>query len=202
MRKSPAASCSRIYDHDSSGQAPCVVEACAVSVHEGADTGRCGTRPAYEDCQFSAESVHVHPHHIKMSVGDTNKRAQQNQYQPRPFFSDSLPILASSSETSKRTASTRVAESCLAHSCSEKCPHGTQHRKPRMVWSEDLHNQFLRAVTDIGLRHAVPKSIHKVSSSRLLFVVVGFLKGISVQEPTCTLCHVTLHSLDSCMHQC
>jgi hypothetical protein len=45
---------------------------------------------------------------------------------------------------------------------SRRAPGSEQKRSRRMMWSDQLHRQFLQALSDIGLRHAVPKTIMQV----------------------------------------
>lgn len=40
--------------------------------------------------------------------------------------------------------------------------HGRAIKRPRLVWTNDLHQRFVRAVKDIGDAKAVPKAIMKV----------------------------------------
>lgn len=39
---------------------------------------------------------------------------------------------------------------------------GRALKRPRLVWTDDLHKRFLKAVKDIGDGKAVPKAIMKV----------------------------------------
>jgi SHAQKYF class myb-like DNA-binding protein len=195
MRNSPGPSCSNNDSHDVTGIAPSALGDGAKSVQQGAEIARSGTRPAYEDCQCSADSLNPSTNHIISSIGGTNTRALQAPYQRMPYFPEALPIFAKASEPSKpATASTGVAKSCAANSSSEgKRSHGMDYKKSRMVWSEDLHNQFLRALTDIGLRHAVPKTIMQVNSARSLSFLFYCSVSQVMPQPMYMFSHVTLN---------
>jgi SHAQKYF class myb-like DNA-binding protein len=181
MRKSPAPSCSNDKNHDSNCIAPSAFEDDAKSMQQDAEITRNGTRPAYEDRRCSTDILNPCAHHLIQYIGNTSTRAQQAPCRRTRYFPEALSkasepskpyfpeALFKASEPTKPTASTDVAESFAAQSGSEdKRSHGRICKKSRMVWSEDLHNQFLKALTDIGLRHAVPKLILQVRSTRLL----------------------------------
>jgi SHAQKYF class myb-like DNA-binding protein len=157
MRSSPGPSCSNNDSHDVTGIAPSALGDGAKSVQQGTEIARSGTRPAYEDFQCSADSLNPSTNHMVPSSGDNNTRPLQTSYQRMPYFPEASKPFA---------ACTSVAKSFAANSSSEgKRSRGMDYKKSRMVWSEDLHTQFLRALTDIGLRHAVPKTIMQVRSS-------------------------------------
>ncbi|CAL8465155.1 g4690 [Coccomyxa elongata] len=42
---------------------------------------------------------------------------------------------------------------------SRRDPSGRGHKKPRLVWTAELHARFMNAVTHLGVKHAVPKTI-------------------------------------------
>jgi SHAQKYF class myb-like DNA-binding protein len=181
MRKSPPPSCKNGNNQEFNCTAPSAFEDDAQSLQQGAEIARYCTRPAYEICRCSADGSNPCTHHKIKSVGDTNTSAQQAPCRRTRYFPEALSkasepskpyfpkALSKGSEPTKPTASTDVAESFAANSGSEdKRSHGRICKKSRMVWSEDLHNQFLKALTDIGLRHAVPKLILQVRSARLL----------------------------------
>jgi SHAQKYF class myb-like DNA-binding protein len=118
-----------------------------------------------------------------------------------PYFMQALLKTENASKPFKRTESTRVAKSCEAVSRSEgKRSHGMKNQKSRVVWSQELHNQFLRALTDIGLRHAVPKVIHQVISARSLSPLFHCSVRKQVPRLMYTLCQVLPGSLHSCVH--
>jgi SHAQKYF class myb-like DNA-binding protein len=173
MRNTPGPSCSRNIIHDVTGIAPSALGDGARSARQVADIARSGASPAFEDFQCSAHSLSPSTHHTSSCFGGTNTRAQQARYRRMPFFPDALPISSKPSESSKpATTSAIVANSCAACSRPErKRLHGMDFKKSRMTWSEDLHNQFRRAITDIGLRDAVPKTIMQVSPARSLFAI-------------------------------
>jgi SHAQKYF class myb-like DNA-binding protein len=165
MRKLPASSC----NNDDTGIALRALGYGAKSVQNGAEIARRGTRPAYEDC--TVDGFNLFSHFMKSSIGDTKTSSQQAPCQRMPYFIGAMPKTANATQASKPTASTGLANSFGAESSfKSKRLHGMNHnhRKSRMVWSDELHNQFLRALTDIGLRHAVPKFILQVNSARWL----------------------------------
>ena len=185
MRSSPGPSCSNNDSHDVTGIAPSALGAQdgAKSVQQGGEAARSGTRPTYEDCQCSADSLRPISNHAAPSSGAANARALLAPHQRKPFFPEApLPIFAKAPEPTKpATGSTRPAKSFPATSSSDaKRSRGMDYKKSRMVWSEELHTQFLRALSDIGLRHAVPKTIMQVRSSHLR-VLISFLLRVCQQ---------------------
>ncbi|BDA50754.1 probable two-component response regulator ORR24 at C-terminar half [Coccomyxa sp. Obi] len=42
---------------------------------------------------------------------------------------------------------------------SRRDPSGRGNKKPRLVWTAELHARFMNAVTHLGVKHAVPKTI-------------------------------------------
>lgn len=171
MRSSPGPSYSNNDSHDVTGIAPSALGAQdgAKSVQQGGEVARSGIRHTYEDCQCSADSLNPSTNHAVPS-GATNNRALQAPHQRMPFFPEApLPIFAKAPEPTKpATEPTAVPKSFPATSSSDaKRSRAMDYKKSRMVWSEDLHTQFLRALSDIGLRHAVPKTIMQVSSFAL-----------------------------------
>lgn len=166
MRSSPGPSYSNNDSHDVTGIAPSALGDGAKSVQQGGEVARSGTRPIYEDCQCSADSLNPSTKHAIPSSGTTNTRALQAPHQRMPFFPEApLPSFAKAPEPVKpSTAYTGGTKSYQATSSSDvKRSRAMDYKKSRMVWSEDLHTQFLRALSDIGLRHAVPKTIMQVS---------------------------------------
>lgn len=172
MRSSPGPSCSNNDSHDVTGIAPSALGAQdgAKSVQQGGEVARSGTRPTYEDCQCSADSLNPTSNNAAPSSGAANERSLLTPHQRKPFFPEApLPIFAKAPEPSKpATGYTPPAKSFPATSSSDaKRSRGMDCKKSRMVWSEDLHTQFLRALSDIGLRHAVPKTIMQVRAYTL-----------------------------------
>jgi SHAQKYF class myb-like DNA-binding protein len=170
MRSSPGPSCSNNDSHDVTGIAPSVLAAHDAASKSHANAGeiaRSGTRPGSDDCQCSADSLN---HSTRNSIpcrGAPNTVARNPNNQRLPFFPEApLPIFAKAPEPTKAANEpANTAKTFPANSSSDlKRPRAMDYKKSRMVWSEELHTQFLRALSDIGLRHAVPKTIMQVYS--------------------------------------
>ena len=77
-------------------------------------------------------------------------------------------------------------------------------KRPRLVWTPKLHQRFVEAVEQLGLKIAVPKTIMQVVSHPLL--VMRFLMGLCAAAQKKSLCQHRAHdmilSLDSMDRLC
>lgn len=148
-RGSPGPSYSNNDSHDVTGIAPSSLTAneMASKVQPEAEASRSRAQ-ASDDFQCSADSMHLHSaSHNACPTTDHDKASPESARNNLGVFhsqdaSGPLDVKAAAA-SNKRTRSSDL-------------------KKARMVWSEDLHSMFLRALSDIGLRHAVPKTIMQV----------------------------------------
>lgn len=154
-RSSPGPSCSNNDSHDVTGIAPSSLTANGMASKRQlhADTGP-SMPQASDDCQCSADSMHMHSASRNTSpLKDHQVHTKHVAVPASPAMQTCEPEDAFESAEDKGLAS------------ANKRPRPNDLKKARMIWSEELHSMFLRALSDIGLRHAVPKTIMQVCYS-------------------------------------
>lgn len=150
-RNSPGPSCSNNDSHDVTGIAPS-----SLPSNDMAAKGQLHTEnvpsvaQAGDDFQCSADSMHMH------SASRNTSPVKDQHVPPKPIAAPSKSAMdASQPEDTHGPADEKIPGS-------NKRPRSNDLKKARMIWSEELHSLFLRALSDIGLRHAVPKTIMQV----------------------------------------
>lgn len=156
-RGSPGPSYSNNDSHDVTGIAPSSLTAneMASKAQPEAGLGR-STAQASDDFQCSADSMHLHSASKNTSPTTDHEGAHED--------------ITDNARTSLATSQGQESSYPLdakAPASSNKRPRSSDLKKARMVWSEELHSMFLRALSEIGLRHAVPKTIMQVCSGHM-----------------------------------
>eukprot|EP00892_Ulva_mutabilis_P003307 jgi/Ulvmu1/1348/UM011_0076.1 len=146
-RGSPGPSYSNNDSHDVTGIAPSALTANEMASKIQPEGGVVrSTAQASDDFQCSADSMHLHSASKNTSPAtdhdDTHKE---------------MSGLLTTAQTSQHHDLSRQSDA--KQPGSNKRPRSSDLKKARMVWSEELHSMFLRALSEIGLRHAVPKTI-------------------------------------------
>ena len=57
-----------------------------------------------------------------------------------------------------------LTAACLCVQMTERTPLQGRWKRPRLVWTPKLHQRFIEAVEQLGLKVAVPKTIMQVLS--------------------------------------
>jgi SHAQKYF class myb-like DNA-binding protein len=175
VRGSPAPSASN-SSHDVTG-----IAASSLGSNEGHKLHACAAKdfPATgaelmaEDSQCSADSMKPSRH--ETSAAQSSMRSNQIQSSCFPSSQRAERVMADKFKSRPTSQPLNAPAAFASNAASSKRSRSGDIKKARMVWSEELHNQFLHALTDIGLRHAVPKTIMQVRSSHRILRTVHFV---------------------------
>ena len=100
---------------------------------------------------------------------------------------------------------------CIKHCCKPKCSAfcadegedtlARALKRPRLVWTPKLHQRFVEAVEQLGLKIAVPKTIMQVLSHKLLLLSHRIVASATALHKTFANREVHLITLfwDSCI---